>query len=264
MWKASIGILAVLMASNVCAGEYRLSKGWPIGIGARIFTMPPGQEKECQRLASEALRLSNATEPLKCGLLEATGVPQLRPNWSRVEGDKAFILYEKLQTLYETRTGPNLPRSPWTEQQRQALRNAIANGDTVVESCRVPLYGDGQEVTLIRRVGYVTQHQPEHCNNAPDWMLNSVMWGRIADNGDVGLLSGLGRASEAFLWTGRVYLISYSTRDFDDSFRYRLKPPQPEIYVHVMRRGQHPGENIYMPQCRFLYWDRRAHPSKKS
>ena len=134
MRKAIIGVLAVLIASNVCAGEYRLSKGWPIGIGVRIFTMPPDQEKECQRLASEAVRLSKATEPLKCGLLEATGVPQLRPNWSRVEEDIALTLYETLQTQYETRTGPNLPRSPWTEQQRQALRNAIASGDTVVES----------------------------------------------------------------------------------------------------------------------------------
>ncbi len=252
-----IALLVGLFASNVLVGEYRLSKGWPTGHGVSIFTLSPEQEKECRKLASDALHLSRAKEPPRCGLLDATGVQKLRPNWSRVEQDRAVILWETLTVLRERPYGRTVPGAG-TEQYRDTIRKALASGDIVVESSRVPLYGNGKEFTLIRGRQSLTEYLPERCGQAPDWVLRSTKWSFVNDKGEVELLSGLANPQDALVWHGRLYLISHSERDWDDSFRYRLVPPQPEIYVHVVDRGPGFSGNSYHQQCRYLFWHKRV------
>ena len=117
----------------------------------------------------------------------------------------------------------------WSTADEEKIFNNLINEVVVVSKSNFSLTQDGKSVVVIRSV-YGS------CDKSGGSDV-SVKYAYL-DDGKIKLLTGLGQPNEAFLLEGGSYFISHSERDFDDSFEYRLEPPQPEIYIHyVSRRG---------------------------
>jgi hypothetical protein len=140
--------------------------------------------------------------------------------------------------------------APWVDSEQfiAAASKRIETGELTISRARVPVGPDGTEILVVR-------YQRRGCEKKV-----SMNWGRVeffkAESEELTKLErieGMGSPTDIFLFRGRAYFESASYRDFDDTFRHRLKRAQPLLYIHRMFERNH------MRVCRLLYWDTPNH-----
>lgn len=219
--KSLIIILVSLYVTEVYAGEYIASKGWPTGIRTHIYTLPEEGYTKCKSLG-ELLNISSRVDkPYTCGALSGEiSSDIIVPAWEKATNKINSILYSFSKADFES-------------------KNMITNQTSVYDTNR-------KKITLYKQ-------NSSQCKDKN----NDHSRGRFAflnNNGNtIHELRGLGIPSDIFLYKDKTYLISYSERDWDDSFKYKLSSPQSVIYLHELYRRSEQSQLRHIISCRFLY-----------
>ena len=231
--------LTLLHHSPASGGEYRLSNGWPTGIHAHIYSMPEEQKADCKRI-EQALNLKSFDKPALCHIARNSTNEQIRKiDWTPLDEDRVLKFAKLDEQLSRKSQGHEFN---WTAEREKFYKDKMAKGQLSASVANIPFFENSTDVKIVK-ISFGICH--DDTESYHERYLYSF------DGDHFNLVSKTFNSNEVFLFNNQTYIVSHTTRSRDDSFEYKLTPPQKIIFINKPTLyGGHSRKH-----CRFIFWD---------
>lgn len=231
--------LTLLYHGTAFAGEYKLSNGWPTGIHAHIYSLPEEQKADCRKIG-QALNLKSFNKPVMCRVTRNSSSEQIRTvEWAPLSEDDV-LSFAKLNYEFSRKNSGN--EFSWTAEREKFHKDKLAAGNLLAFSADIPLFDKSRDVKVVK----VTSGT---CNDDTEKYYESYLY--LEEDQQYAQIREVFYANEIFFLNDQAYMISHTTRHKDDSFQYRLDPPQKIIFISKPARQS----SYSRKYCRFIFWD---------
>ena len=253
--RATLLLIAALgWVAPAVAGQYRLSNGWPSGIGAQFMSMSQSDVPLCEAVEHALLARGDLPTPFMCETpLVESGTSELaRPAWFPLSEHRLAETAERLEALSRQAYGRRAPADE-SGALAKGIERRIEAGEVTINIAKVPNLEHRGEITVLR-------YQRGRCTK-DNWLDAGRIEFFRSDTADLSQLEkirGPSAPSDAFVFRGELYFYAATIRQFDDSSRHKLAKPQSAIYISKMYDETH-----YVAACRLLYWESDLTPRSK-
>ena len=253
--RATLLLIAVLgWVAPAGAGQYRLSNGWPSGIGAQFIAMSQRDVPLCKAVTRALVTRGDLSTPFMCEtpLAERSAGELARLAWSPLPKHRLAEIAGRLEVLSRHAYGRSAPVGE-SGALANGINRGIEAGELTISIAKVPNLEHRGEITVLR-------YQRSRCTN-DNWLDAGRIEFFRSDTADLSRLEkirGLGVPSDAFVFRGELNFYAATVRQFEDSSQHKLAKPQAAIYIFKMYDKAH-----YVAACRLLYWESDLTPRSK-